>query len=282
MNTPADGQRLGATAASFTTRLRHPGFLDILASEWLKYRRTRIPWVAAGPAVLVFIFFALLGTLGPGAWGRLDPAGPWHWMLVVLYNWWPLLWTSFGTAILAAMAVNQETRSGAWRALRVHPVSPARLYLGKAAALALWNLLSALLFVALVLATGIVGAGTPVPWRVIFEGAGLVWVSSLPVLVLELWIASIGGYALAIATGGVGLVVGAILAAGPRWLYMPWSWSLRLLSPVVGVAPNGIPMKPGDPLWNPHVIPVGIALSLVVALIAAFAGALWFSRREVR
>lgn len=281
MNTVIGGERMEGMNVFTSPRVRRAGVLDILASEWLKHRRTGVSWVAAGPAVLVLIF-VLLGTLGPGAWGRLDPAGPWHWMLVVLYNWWPLLWTSFGTAIMAAMAMHLEERSGAWRALRVRPVSPVSLYLGKAAVLGLWNLLSALFFVALVLASGLLGAGVPVPWRTILIGAGLVWLTSLPVLVLQLWIASFGGYALAIVAGAAGMVSGAVLATGPRWLYLPWSWSLRLMSPVIGVAPNGVPMNPGDPLWNPEVIPVGIALSLAVALAAAVLGALSFGRREVR
>lgn len=85
---------------------------------------------------------------------------------------------------------------------RVHPVAPASLYLGKVLALGLWNAISALFFMALVLAAGSLCAGnTPAPFRQILEGAELVCIATLPVLILQLWIAGTGGYAPAIIAG---------------------------------------------------------------------------------
>ncbi|WP_324668897.1 ABC-2 family transporter permease [Geochorda subterranea] len=105
-----------------------------------------------GRADRLVLIFAAMGSLGPGTWGRLDPASPWHWMLAALYNWWPFLWASFGTAILAAEAVRLEEGAGAWRALRVHPAAPVLLYLGRAVALVPWHFASNVGFVGLVVA----------------------------------------------------------------------------------------------------------------------------------
>jgi len=78
------------------------------------------------------------------------------------------------------------------------------------------------------------------------------------------------------------LIAGVVAAAKPYWIYVPWSWSTRLMSPIIGVHPNGTLLEPASPLLDPLVIPIGIVISLVALVIFTFITAVWFSRREVR
>ncbi|MGI6125331.1 MAG: lantibiotic immunity ABC transporter MutE/EpiE family permease subunit, partial [Planifilum sp.] len=63
---------------------------------------------------------------------------------------------------------------------------------------------------------------------------------------------------------------------------VPWSWPTRLMAPVVGVHPNGVPLDAGDPLLEPSVIPVGILLGITAFLLFTWITALWFKRKEMR
>lgn len=71
------------------------------------------------------------------------------------------------------------------------------------------------------------------------------------------------------------------MASESYWMYIPWSWGMRLMCPIVGVHPNGVPLEKGSPLLDPSVIPMGIAISIVIFLLLSFATAFWFSRKEV-
>lgn len=57
---------------------------------------------------------------------------------------------------------------------------------------------------------------------------------------------------------------------------------MRLMSPIVGVHPNGTPLKAGDPMLSASVIPAGIAVSLAFFAVTAALTILWFAKREVR
>ncbi|MNO03291.1 hypothetical protein D3C81_2239470 [compost metagenome] len=78
------------------------------------------------------------------------------------------------------------------------------------------------------------------------------------------------------------MFAGVYAAPGPNWIYIPWSWPLRLMCPVAGVHPNGVLLPAGDPLLDPSVIPIGIAVSLLFFVCSSWLTGLWFARREVK
>ncbi|MNI60879.1 hypothetical protein D3C73_1161190 [compost metagenome] len=88
--------------------------------------------------------------------------------------------------------------------------------------------------------------------------------------------------AASIGLGVAGMFAGVIAAPGPNWLYVPWSWALRLMCPVAGVHPNGVPLESGSPLLDTSVIPVGIAVSLLFFAASSWLTGMWFARKEVK
>ena len=84
-----------------------------------------------------------------------------------------------------------------------------------------------------------------------------------------------------IGLGLFGMVAGVLAAVKSVWFLVPWSWSLRLMCPVVGVHPNGVRLAIGDPLLDPSVIPIGILVSLAFFVALSALTGLWFSKREV-
>ncbi|GAB7388055.1 lantibiotic immunity ABC transporter MutE/EpiE family permease subunit [Bacillaceae bacterium] len=251
--------------------------IPVIQSEHLKYKRTfarRLTWLA--PLCILFIAFPQKLFLPPG------DVKPWALLLYQVFNWWPVLFIPLGTALFAALVQIQEKKAGNFRNLRVHPISPFAAWTGKIIVMAYHTLLAALVLVAAVLLSGLATAGREIPWAKTVAGRLILWLTSLAVLPLQLWAAAWKGASFSLAMGFAGMIAGVVAAPTPRWIYVPWSWPIRLMCPVIGVHPNGVPLEESDPLWDPSVLPVGIALAAASFAIFTVVTAAWFARRDVR
>lgn len=248
-----------------------------IRSENLKYKRS----FAKKLAIFAPLFFALYGAimqiyLPEGA----KPS--WETFVSLVFNWWPLFFMPLGTALLCALSDNRERKSGGYRNLRVHPVSPHRLWYGKIMVLALYTLLSSVALIIIVLLTGSLTASGAIPYVDIVKAALLIWFVSLSLIPIQLFVATWKGMVTSMALGIFGMLAGVLMAAQTAWYALPWSWALRLMCPVIGVHPNGVRLTAGDPLLDTSVIATGMLTSIVAFAILSWITAIWFSKREVR
>lgn len=251
--------------------------LDLIASESLKYRRSFSKKLVIG-APLFFILFACLIRTQVST----SHITKWQLYLTMVFNWWPMLFMPIGIALLCVLGETREKKAGGYRSLLANNISVPQFWLSKIVVLALQLLLTSAILVAAVLFAGLIlDLGTP-PVGTIMESSAIVWLTCLSLIPLELFFAAWIGTAAAILVGIVGSVVGVLAASKSYWAFVPWSWPVRLMCPVVGVNPNGVPMEANSPLWSAAVIPVGIAVSLGFLLVTAAFTALWFSKWEVR
>lgn len=248
--------------------------LNVLRSEHLKYKRTFMKRLILF-APLVFILISLRVKLF-----LPDYIGAWEMLLAQIYNWWPVLFLPLGTALLAALAQQKEKKAGKFQNLRIHPVSTTALWTGKIAVLAYHTLLSSCILMVAVLISGLTTAGGATPWSTIVAGGLLMWLTSLPLIPIQLWAAAWKGTLFSMAVGFAGGIAGVLAAPEPYWVYIPWSWPIRLMSPVVGVHPNGVLMEENHPLRDPSVIPVGILLGIIAFVLFTWMTAAWFKRKE--
>ncbi|MFO7161133.1 MAG: lantibiotic immunity ABC transporter MutE/EpiE family permease subunit, partial [[Clostridium] cellulosi] len=121
-----------------------------------------------------------------------------------------------------------------------------------------------------------------IPWFKIFAASLTAWIVSLAIIPLQLWIATWKGTFASIAMGFLGLIAGVIAAPKSYWIYVPWSWPIRLMCPIIGVHPNGTLLESTSPLLDASVIPQGIIISIVSLIILAFITAVWFNKKEVK
>lgn len=251
--------------------------VNIIQAEYLKFRRTFTRRLAV-LAPTFFILFALPQKfLMPPDYLR-----PWQLLLDLVYNWWPVLFIPVGMALLAAMTETQEKKAGNYRSLRAHNIAPAAIWIGKIIVMALHTLMATMVLIAAIVISGLITARGNIPWLTILAGGFTVWVVSLAIIPLQLWVATWKGTVASMIMGVLGLMADVVAAAKPYWLFVPWSWPTRLMCPIIGVHPNGVFLEPGDPLRDPAVIPVGISIALVTAVILTLITALWFNKREVR
>lgn len=251
--------------------------INIINSESIKYKRTFIRRLTL-LAPLFFIIMALLQKFFIPA----DYLRPWQLLLDQVYNWWPVIFVPMGIALLATLVALQEKKAGNYLNLEIHNISPSILWAGKIVLMAYHALLATLILIAAIIVSGLITAGGQIPWIKILSGGFTIWLTSLAVIPLQLWIATWKGTFFSMAMGFIGLIVGVIAAPKSYWMYIPWSWPTRLMAPIIGVHPNGIPLKASDPLRDPSVVPIGIALAIAALIIFTIITAVWFNRREVR
>jgi len=251
--------------------------MNILQSELLKYKRTFTRRLIVF-APLFFILIALPQKL----FMPTDDFRPWQLTLDLVYNWWPVIFIPIGMALFATLTVSQEKKAGNYRGLRTHDIPPAFIWMAKVMVMGFHTLLATFVLIAATILSGLITGGSSIPWFKIFAGSFTTWIVSLAILPLQLWAATWRGIFASMAMGFLGLITGVVAADQPYWVYVPWSWATRLMSPIIGVHPNGTHLESTSPLLNTSVLPVGIGISLVTLVIFTFITAAWFSRREVR
>lgn len=248
-----------------------------LQSELLKYKRTFMrKLIVLFP--LFFVLYALVIKL-------LMPANTfrdWQLLTALVFNWWPVLFLPLGMGLFATLVAGQEKRAGNYRALRAHDTPPALLWINKIAGMAFHTLLTTLVLVVAVVVAGMLTSRGAIPWAEILAASFTCWAVSLVLIPIQLWAATWKGMFLSMGIGFVGMLAGVLGAPKPAWIAVPWSWTTRLMCPIVGVHPNGVLLNAGDPLLNASVVPLGIAVSVAAFLALTALTAIWFSRREVK
>lgn len=249
----------------------------LLKSEFLKYRRTLTrKLIFFSP--LFFVLLALLQKLFMPA----NDLRPGELLIAMIYNWWPVLFVPIGMAIFASLIELQEKRAGNYRSLKARHISPVAIWVSKIFVMAIHLLFTTVILILATFLSGIIIAGGNIPLDNVFVAGFVVWITSLALIPLQLWVANGLGTVASIVMGVMGLVLGVIAAPSSYWIYIPWSWSTRLMSPIIGVHPNGTILEPTSPLHDSSVILIGIIISLTTTVIVSWMTAKWFYHREVQ
>ncbi|KAF0993645.1 lantibiotic immunity ABC transporter MutE/EpiE family permease subunit [Geobacillus sp. TFV-3] len=246
--------------------------LTMIESERLKYKRT-----FAKKLVFIAPFFFVLYAMTTMPVMNTTH----HYFEYTVFNWWPLIFVPIGTALIASLSVAREKKSGNDKALRCHDISIVRLWWSKIIVIAYYMLLSTIeLIVLLVLLKWFLPNSLSSATVAIFASL-VIWMTSLAYIPIGLFVAERFGMVVSIMVSVIGIALGVVMATKPYWLFIPWSWGMRLMCPIVKVHPNGVPLEKESPLLDPSVIPIGLVTAMAVFLLLSFVTAFWFSRKEV-
>ncbi|MBA4550099.1 lantibiotic immunity ABC transporter MutE/EpiE family permease subunit [Thermoactinomyces intermedius] len=250
--------------------------INVIRAEWLKTKRTFLRrFTILAPMFLILI--AVVQKL----FMPVDYLRPWDELLYQIFNWSPVTFVPMGIALMASLTQVQEKRAGNYRNLRTLSLPPAVIWTGKLIILAIYFLIATILILFVTILVGIISAEGSIPWIQLFSAGSIMWIASLSIIPLQLWAAVCRGTVASMSLGIAGLIMGVIMAPSSKWALIPWSLPIRLMCPTVGVHPNGIPLKAGDPLLDESVIPTGIAISIGMTIIFSLLTALWFQRKEI-
>lgn len=208
-------------------------YLRLMSAEPLKYRRSAVKGLVLGvPALfsaLTFLGSLISGNRAMGGEGANIDAG-WN----VLGHSFSGVWLAFvvplGVIILAALACHQMQSEGMWRAALMQPVERGSVYLAHLSGVALWVLGGTLIFSAGLLFTGLVVFGGPVHWDVVLGLPLAGWITSLPMLAVQIWLGTrIRNIAIPMAVGMGGYVCGLVGNALHIGYAFPWIYPTLIM-----------------------------------------------------
>lgn len=185
----------------------------------------------------------------------------WKYYLLNVSSFIPLALV-LGIAILTSFVASVENETNAWKQLISLPVSKMRVYLSKFTVLACLLWVSSCLLMLFTLVYGIfLGLGEEIPYLDLVKFSFYPYFAALPILALQLWLATFSqNQGIPITTGILGVIFTYSAFTLPDW--MIWKW----------------PSLIND--WNEPII--NVLLGIGVGAILYIAGMLDFTRRDVK
>lgn len=200
------------------------------------------------------------------------------------YNWWySLIFPGFVT-LLSALVNQYEEKGLRYRAVFALPVNLKKTWLSKVTLIGLYVAAAGLIHLGgILLGMTVYVTSSGIAFHRAIAASSILLITSLWQIPLCLFLSKKWGLLPTVFLNLCGGVTLESLTAGKTWWWAcPYSWPARLMCPVLGVLPQGVMAKPGDPMLNAGVIPVGVTLSIVLFALLLFLTAQWFPKQEVK
>ncbi|NMF00171.1 ABC transporter permease [Aneurinibacillus aneurinilyticus] len=248
-----------------------------IGSEWIKYKRSAVPWIIALVPLGICGIIMMYGRGGRGA----------SWTLTQLFDKVGAIWYGallcFFWGLLPALAAQLEAGSGRWSLLRCRGVRPGRLYISKLLVIVMHTAISTLLLIMLLIISAKLLGVTDSPhlWAGTLAAIAAGWLASLPLLAISLWLAEAFGWPIATGFGFTGIIIAAVIGAtslgNEIWMLLPWTWPVRFSYTVYQLV-----IDPANSEFS--YASVGLRFAAVLLIFAAISAlsSYWFGKREVR
>ncbi|MEA0552516.1 ABC transporter permease [Lysinibacillus irui] len=212
----------------------------LLTADFLKIKRKGL-W-----------FLTLLGPLGVVALQMVNygvrkdyllqqSEDDWGYYLLNIHSFTPLA-IVLGIAILTSFMASIENETNAWKQLIALPVSKLSVYLSKFTVLALLLFLASTVLMIFTLSYGLfLNLGAPVPYLEVAKFSYFPALAALPILALQLWIASVShNQGIPITVGIFGVIFAYSSFVLPDWMIWKWpslmnQWDEPIINVLLGV-----------------------------------------------
>lgn len=205
-----------------------------------------------------------------------------NWYQINAFNWWYVLMMPGSIALISSLSDQKDAKKLGYRNIYALPVSLKKIWIAKVLNLILYTALSCLILLLGIL-PGSLAVSNPLPLRSACFGMLLIFLTSLWQIPLCLFLSrKTGMVGTILIQAAAGFLLGVLLATKSVWWLCPYSWTMRIMTPVLGILPNGTLAHIGDPLLNASSIPIGIALSILMFLLLMIVTTCWFQKQEAK
>ncbi|MEN8905959.1 MAG: lantibiotic immunity ABC transporter MutE/EpiE family permease subunit [Clostridiales bacterium] len=247
-------------------------FIQMLFSENLKYKRT----FAKKLSLIAPAFFILYAILSLNSFNT-----EYNYFEYTVFNWWPFIFVPLIISIISSLSIQREKKYGTYRILKIHSINMFKMYSSKVLIIGFYVLISTIILIITLLLVKLFIPSSISSVTLIFKANLIICFTSLSLIPINLFFAEKLGMIASLIINFIGMFSGVIMAPENIWLLNPWSWSLRLLCPIVKVHPNGVPLGINSELLNSNVIFPGITISIISFVILTILITIWFVKREV-
>ncbi|MGN8647323.1 ABC transporter permease [Gracilibacillus sp. HCP3S3_G5_1] len=234
--------------------------MQLLQAELLKIKRKGI-WllVILGPFGVVALQMVNYGVRKDYLLQQSNDY--WGYYLLNISNFTPLA-IVLGITILTSFMASIENETNAWKQLIALPISKMSVYLSKFTVLSIMLFLSSCLLMVLTLAFGLLlDFDQKLPFLALLQYSFFPFLAALPVLALQVWIATVSkNQGIPITAGVLGVIFTYSAFVLPDW--MIWKWPSLMNQ------------------WDEPVINVGLGLG--VGCLLYMVGMFDFTRRDVQ
>ncbi|WP_262121591.1 ABC transporter permease [Anaerococcus sp. Marseille-Q5996] len=234
---------------------------NILKAEILKEKRSANAKIFLLTPIIFIVFNLLMNVL----MGK-SPEGK-SFLLATAFNWFPLLILPIVISLLVIniLAKEKQSQLNLQKSLGLDrkkiKVAKSLLVLTEVLAIVMVSILIIYLVANFILKENISLAMLIKAGVVLFMGV-------MPLVGFSFFIMSLSSKAFVLLILNFILsIISPTPAVKDLWKFYPWSYSLRMLAPIIGVHPNGTFLDINSPLWDKSVIILGIVLSLGVYVL---------------
>lgn len=230
-----------------------------LQSESLKNKNSLI----AKMVIVMPVFFTLFSlSLSGLMFGSVRT----EYFMAVVYNWFPVFFCPIIIGIFSNQVVVREEKNKLNESQRSLNLALDHLWLSKIMVVARDYGVIMLLNLMITLLLEYFWLLEDVNYLRMIICSVVIWLSGLVLIPISMLLSYYGNSLVTILVNFIFSFIGGILASEKIWFLCPWSWGARMTAPLLGIAPNGLFIAPGDPLLNPNVLPLGLCLAIITLL----------------
>lgn len=206
------------------------------------------------------------------------------WYEINAFNWWYTIILPGYIALLSFLVHQKEEKKLNYTGVMCLHVDLKKVWMSKVLLLAKFIFISCIILSLGILPGGVIFPITnTIPAISIIIAGFVIAITSVWQIPLCLFIAKKAGILPTIFINTLfGIVLNLFTVDKGIWIACPYSFTSRLMAPILGILPNGTLGKANSPLLNTNVIFPGVVLSIILFLILTFITSYWFSNQEVK
>ncbi|MCR1898914.1 lantibiotic immunity ABC transporter MutE/EpiE family permease subunit [Irregularibacter muris] len=248
--------------------------INLIQAEWLKEKRSankKLLFVIP----IIFIFYSLLLSylMGGSENAKL-------YLVTTAYNWYPLMILPIFISLLSCNSLAKERKHKNDLFYQSLNISSGKVYLAKVIVVTVEFILIMAVSFALLWFIDKGFFRNPMDYREVFLATIYLVVGSLPLLAISFFIYRLSNHFVVILGNFLLSIIAAVVAIQPYWIIFPWSYSLRMMAPALGIHPNGTFVEAGSYLLNGKAIPIGLGVAVGVFLVMSALTYYLIERRE--
>lgn len=232
--------------------------IRILKTEFIKERRS----ANSKLKFFVPIIFVLFNIMMVSLMG-ISPSGK-SYIMATSFNWYPILILPIVISLLVINVINKEKDEhiGFQRSMNIRA---EKILLSKNIVVILELLTILFISSIAIYFVGILLLNEKIYIDQLIVATCVLFLGSLPIIAISFLINNlINKKFLVILINFVLTFPSAIIAVTSKWMFFPWAYNLRILSPIIGVHPNGTFLETNSYLMNMSTTYFGIFLCLAV------------------
>ncbi|MGW1145059.1 ABC transporter permease [Streptomyces sp. NPDC002454] len=252
----------------------NPSLVTVTGTELMRHRRGFLFWyhVLAPVVITVPLFLGALGSPEAKAGQTFEV-----FRNVTLEFWGVLVPMTAGLAAALSVRADQD----AWRLLLSYGVPRGRYFISKVAALGVLGFLSSTVLLAMLSLGALISGRFPEAMGTVTAAVYLPWAVGLSMTAMAVLVAVVWGMGPSIGVGVAGLLCGALVSDKDFWYAVPFAWPMRVVLPLAGIGPNGVPLPADSPVTEMSAIPLAGGLAVVLTGLLLLIGSVHMKRKEI-